>query len=511
MRILLAMAGCRDPFFRFAPDGVELAGPLLALLRSRPFDQLWLMYSPARSATLRAAARVVAREFPSLSVHTVRLDAPPEDNADSTAAPIRKALRRIRKRVNALDARWHTLVNADDSRTELGWHLLAAAAELPGSLLRVQWSAPYPAANIQVIELPAHLFGQAADPLVVRDPLAVYAAGSATALPTLDTQPGKPSLESVVRELGLVGRDRAFREALETAAQVAEHDVPVMILGETGTGKGVVARLIHRLSGRPADRFVAVNCSALPEHLVESILFGHRKGAFTGATTDQAGKFELADGGTLFLDEIGEMPAPIQPKLLKVLEDGLVERLGAEKGRRVRVRVITATHQDLPQAVADKRFREDLYFRLSFARIRIPPLRERRDDIPLIVEHLTARLNWKFRRPRRLSDSAVRRLQELPWKGNIRDLENVIGRSLLMCKSDELGPADLRLEDESPAAHGLPAIGQDFSLEDYLSELRHKLIRRALDLAEGNQSKAALLLGLSPQAIHKYLKSAPAT
>ena len=255
---------------------------------------------------------------------------------------------------------------------------------------------------------------------------------------------------------------------------------------------------------------MTLNCAALPETLAESILFGHKKGAFTGAALDQAGKFEVADRGTLFLDEIGELPLTLQAKLLKVLEDGVVEPLGARQGRAVDVRVIAATNRDLKAAVAAKTFREDLYYRLSVAQVQLPALRERRSDIPHLALHMVARLNASLRAPRRLSPAALQRLSQHDWPGNIRDLENVIGRSLLLAPGEVLEAADVLFD--APAAgsadplDALPAPHEGFSLDTFLNEARRQLILRALHLAAGKQSTAARLLGVTPQAISKFLR-----
>ena len=225
---------------------------------------------------------------------------------------------------------------------------------------------------------------------------------SSLAAPEIPDLP-PPDLEKAIRQSGIVGDHPSILKALETCALLAPSEVPVLILGETGTGKELFARFIHRLSGRPADRFIPINCGAIPAELVESLLFGHVKGAFTGALRDQAGKFTQADGGTLFLDELGELPLAAQVKLLRVLQDGMVEPLGAGVGRRVDVRLIAATNQDLRRAVREGQFREDLYYRLNVGEIQLPPLRERRSDIPKLALHVLDRLNARLKRPKRLT------------------------------------------------------------------------------------------------------------
>ncbi|MEM7391709.1 MAG: sigma-54 dependent transcriptional regulator, partial [Verrucomicrobiota bacterium] len=306
------------------------------------------------------------------------------------------------------------------------------------------------------------------------------------------------------------GEDPAFRATLEAAATMAEHRVPVLLSGETGTGKGLVARLIHGVSGRDPERFFSVNCGALPERLIESILFGHRKGAFTGASENMPGKFVQADGGTLFLDEVGEMPVELQPRLLKVLEDGVVEPLGSTKGVAVDVRVVAATNRDLKAEVMEGNFREDLYYRLSFGIIQLPPLRERRSDIHHIASYFLSKFNRSLKDPKRLSGCAVKRLEQHHWKGNIRDLENVIGRSVLLSKKELLEADDMMIDEvESFGSERfeLPVPHEDFSLEEFLMDARKKLILQALEMSGGKQAGASRLLGITPQAVHKFLKS----
>jgi transcriptional regulator with GAF, ATPase, and Fis domain len=289
---------------------------------------------------------------------------------------------------------------------------------------------------------------------------------------------------------------------------LAPSAVPVLILGATGTGKELVAKLIHRLSGRPQENFVALNCAAIPKDLAESVLFGHRKGSFTGATVDQPGKFELADRGTLFLDELGELPLPAQAKLLRVLQDGLVEAIGAKKPRKVDVRVIAATNQNLSRAIRQKEFREDLYYRLNVGEVKLPPLRERRSDIPKVALHVLDGINTTLKRPKRLSQAALARLQGQSWQGNVRDLQNVIERSARLAPKDVIAADDLIISEpvskEDPLSL-LPEPADGFSMEDFLSSARKQLVLKAMDAANGNQSEAARLLGVSPQAVHKYL------
>jgi two-component system nitrogen regulation response regulator NtrX len=243
----------------------------------------------------------------------------------------------------------------------------------------------------------------------------------------------------------LIGTTSALKQIMEQVRRAAPTNATVLILGESGVGKELIARAIHRNSLRARERFVQVNCAAIPEELIESELFGHERGAFTGATEKQIGKFELADKGTIFLDEVADMSAKTQAKVLRVLQEGEVERLGSSKTIKVDVRVIAATNKDLEEEIAEGRFREDLYFRLSVIPVSVPPLRERLDDIPTLVQHFVAQFSRENnRRPARFSPGAMDALKQARWRGNIRELRNVIERLLIMHESDVIEGEDVR-------------------------------------------------------------------
>ena len=322
--------------------------------------------------------------------------------------------------------------------------------------------------------------------------------------------PKAPFLNDAAEALGLIGEHPLFQEALETAAAIAAHSTPVLICGATGTGKDVFARFIHTLSNRRNDAFIAINCAALPETLAESILFGHVKGAFTGASSNQIGKFSQAHNGTLFLDEIGELPLKIQAKLLRVIEDGMVDPIGSSKPEKVNMRLIAATNRNLKEEIKKGNFREDLYYRLRIGEFTLPSLKERRSDIVKIALFLLKRINRSLKDPRCLSKAALEALELHDWPGNVRDLQNVLERAAILSKNTTLGPKDLRLTH--PADNGLveednlPALYPGFSIESYLSNLREKIIHKALEKAAGRQTKAAELLGISPQAINRFVR-----
>jgi DNA-binding NtrC family response regulator len=302
----------------------------------------------------------------------------------------------------------------------------------------------------------------------------------------------------------IIGRSQPMQEIFAAIERVAPTRATVLLAGESGVGKDLIARAIHFHSPRRDRPLVKINCTAIPENLMESELFGYEKGAFTGANTTKPGKFEQADTGTVFLDEIGDVPAAIQVKLLRVLQEREFERLGSNVTRHIDVRVIAATNQDLRAALEQGTFREDLYYRLNVVPLNIPPLRERKQDIPFLANHFVQKLAPDTGgRVESITDAAMEKLLSYHWPGNVRELENVIERSLVMCAGTRLDAADIKLENAPrPRAHNDNHFLPDgMSLDQYEQEL----IREALKRAEGNKSQAARLLGLTRNALRYRL------
>lgn len=306
-----------------------------------------------------------------------------------------------------------------------------------------------------------------------------------------------------------ITRNKRMNDQLATAKQAAASPVTVLLLGETGTGKEVVARAIHRWSPRSNKPFVAVNCAAFPENLLENELFGHEKGAFTGAAKREPGKIEMAEGGTLFLDEIGDMPLTMQSHLLRVLNDKTFYRVGGTQEVRADVRFIAATNKDLAQVIRQGTFREDLYFRLAVITVTLPPLRERLDDLPALAEHfLTQPGKFGLNRRCLLSDSALQTLQSYPWPGNVRELENVLTRAMVLCPGDTIGPEHLALTTATPPPTSQAANADVvfFSYHQSMDAYGQRLIEDALRRNGWNQTKAAAELGLQRTYLTKLLR-----
>ena len=303
----------------------------------------------------------------------------------------------------------------------------------------------------------------------------------------------------------LVGESTALRRALERIAKIAPSDSTVLLCGESGTGKELAARALHRASARVQRPFVAINCAAIPETLLESELFGYEKGAFTGAAGQKKGQFEMAHGGTIFLDEIGELAPALQAKLLRVLQQREFVRLGGTQPIKVDVRLIAATNQDLRAAADEGRFRKDLYFRLNVVAINMTSLRERGEDIPLLANYFVARCSQRCkRRVRGISPPAMEYLQKYDWPGNVRELENAIEHAVLLGVSDVVMPEDLpEVIVEGQAAGGGHAAGYHAAI----SELKKKLILHAFQQAEGNYTEAAHLLGVHPNYLHRLIRN----
>ena len=306
----------------------------------------------------------------------------------------------------------------------------------------------------------------------------------------------------------IAGRSEAIREALELAVQVAPTSTAVLLLGETGTGKELLARAIHARSRRAERPLIKVNCAALPSSLVESELFGHEKGAFTGAIAAKAGRFELADGGTLFLDEVADLSPVTQPKILRVLQEGEFERVGGTKTIRVDVRIVTASNQGLANLVREKRFREDLFYRLQVIPIRTPPLRERPEDLPLLASHFLENFVQQVgKRITGISEEALELLQRHSWPGNVRELENVLERAVALETTEVIQPERLPEALRAPARfEPLPPIGDGFSIDAYLRSVEARLLEEALEQARGDRAQAARLLGITPRSLRYLLQ-----
>ena len=338
----------------------------------------------------------------------------------------------------------------------------------------------------------------------------------------------EPSLTVEQHQDSIVGQSPAMQEVFKMIGRISNSDAAVMITGESGSGKELVARAIHTYSSRNDRPFLAINCAAIPENLLESELFGHERGAFTGANNQRIGRFEQCDGGTLFLDEIGDMPLAIQGKLLRVLQDGTFSRVGGNQTIKTDVRIVAATNKHLESEVAAKTFREDLFYRLNVVRLHLPPLRSRREDIRLLAEYFLKRIAAQKLKPQlQLSKESVELLETYPWPGNVRELENTIQRAAVLATSDVLLPKDLPLgqvavagspESPAPAAAAAAPTDMDSAVDflfaaasakpdlELLPWLEREFTRRALEATGQNQLRAAKLLGITRATLRKRVE-----
>jgi DNA-binding NtrC family response regulator len=538
---LLTFVGSRDPCALGTVEGVEQPGPVLTLLRERQFQRIVLFSTPAmyeNAERTRDALRAAHGEL-DIALLPLAIDDPTDYAA--IFRELKPVLQDMAKKQPL--RRYWVSVNSGTPQMHACWLMLVQSGALRARILQVRaadLASGVTAAVTEWDDLPelartapsiseSRSFGivfrepkwscqdepqEEPDHVVLSRDLE-SARASRTPRRTRAAQtipatlpPVRPALESLRLKLGIIGDHPALMEVLERAEVAAPTDMAVLITGETGTGKDLIARLVHRLSDRSDKPFVPLNCGAIARELVESTLFGHARGAFTGAIRDHQGKFEEAHGGTLFLDELGDLPLDVQVKLLRVIEDGVIQRVGSPHTTTVDVRIVAATHRDLREGIEAGTFREDLYYRITVVELNIPPLHERPTDIPKLAAHLMEGINAQIAAPKRLSPDALARLEGYRWPGNVRGLRNALTRSAISCRgevidADGLILGDARSVSNDPLDH-LPKPCEGFDLNGYLKSVRKRLFLLALELAGGNQSQAARLLGVSPQAVSSF-------
>jgi DNA-binding NtrC family response regulator len=493
LKVLLTFTGFHDPFALSVTTGEMRAGPILTVVAERQFDRVYLFSTPKAAEISEQTAAAITERHPGVSVEI--LEVPLKDPTNYLGI-----LRQLRGHFKVLndahpDAEYSISVSSGTPHMHACWLLLAASGEIPATILQSTPPEFVPEGRSLVREIDVH---QKDFPTITRP---VDGMG-----PAADDE---ASVVAACRELGIVGEDPAFRKSLQEAFIFSQYDdFHVLLLGETGSGKEHFAQFIHHLGPRAGRPMVTVNCSSIPENLVESQLFGHKKGSFTGATGDHEGKFKSADRGVLFLDEIGELPLPAQAKLLRVLDQGEIEPVGSTKPVKVNVRVIAATHRNLREMVKAGTFREDLYQRFGSS-IAIPPLRSRKVDIPVLAAHLLTAWNARHQHQKRLAPAAINELIRYPWPGNVRELRRVIQQSAMLSPGKVIHPSDLRFEAplRTDPMSVLPDPSDGFRINDFLDEIKLHLIRRAMDLSGDVQARAARILGITPQAINQFLKS----
>lgn len=533
-RTLFAFVDLKDPFMLSGIEGEGEPGPVLSMLGARAFETLVLFHTPQTKEIAGATAAEVSRRHPGCRVVTHNLGvSDPKDYSQLMGRlgyHVRSFLR------SSAGGENYVCVSSGTAEMRAAWFLLVAAGVLPARMLQLGTPAAplFGAANVKEVEFGQAGWDELRDLLMPREyfsPLASFQTEAVAAAPDFELRPqaqrtasSRPEeyrsrfwptteeseLEGALRELGIYTGSAEMRAAAERIAIAAGGSTfPILLTGETGTGKELFAKLAHRMSARRERPMVSINCAAIPKDLAESHLFGHVKGSFTGAMKDHAGKFAQAHGSTLFLDEVGELTPELQAKLLKVLEDGLIEPVGCRAPQKVDVRIVAATNRRLEEEMAAGRFREDLYFRLEAVKTELPPLRRRRAEIPELALALLKQINGKLQHPRQLSTEALQALETYEWPGNVRQLNNVLQRAALFAKDGVIRAEGLELPGGGGLAEcwkNLPEPHAGFSIKDYVAEVKRRLVERALELSGGNQSGAAELLGLSKQAVSKMVK-----
>jgi DNA-binding NtrC family response regulator len=505
-KTLFAFVDSQDPFVPTVVAGEEQTGPILYLMASRPFNRLVLFHTQRTLTNARDTSSEVGRRHPKCQVVLEKLpDSIPEDDISL----IGRLLRRMRRVAKASrGGKNHVCMSSATPENRLALALLLETGVLPSaSMLQVgsSWQRLLGAPEIKEVRLDTTKPSKRS--LTVT---AHFEMESPLLLPNPEPKARYAELDDVIKEHHVCIRSAAMRSAAERIADAAPWNLSILLLGQSGTGKDVLATMAWRLSDRRNKALEILNCAAKSESLLDSELFGHLKGAFTGAMRDRKGVFEVADKGTLFLDEIGEFTPGAQAKLLRVLKHGEIQPVGSTRPQKIDVRIIAATNIDIRKAVKEGRFRADLFYRFDIA-ISVPPLQERREDLLELIGMFLDRYNTEFKRQRQFSHDAMAKLLEYRWPGNVRELERVIRESVLCAKCDIIQPQDLRfyaITSEQNYLELMPVPERGFKLKELQRRVKGHLIHKALDMSNGNQRQAAELLGISKQAVSDFLAEA---
>lgn len=537
MDILLTFAGNRDPFNPEVVKGIFTDGPVLTLLAERSFAAVHIFTTPNTIPNAQQLQREITKRSGHVRTWIHNLDVPDPTDYESLFLHMSVRCREILAEYQDRQTVCYIATASGTPQMQTIWFLLAQSGMVPAKLLKItppRFLRPQQKA-VSEIRLSMEAFPRITLP-------------SSDMLEIAATYLRKEKLEAErderVREFSgieMIGRSPALKRVMDTVRAAARYDSAVLIQGETGTGKELVARAIHFNSGRQAEPLLVVNCAAIPETLVESELFGHEKGAFTGATQQKKGKFELADGGTIFLDEIGDMPLPAQAKILRVVQDKTIMRVGGDKTLPADVRIIAATNRNLAAFIAEGKFRADLFYRLKVIDIAMPALRERNEDIPLLVAYFLERHNHRYHQQKQLSREAMRRILEYLWPGNIRELQNAIERAFVLSEGNVIKDADLppeiltshsppleanrdqfrstqTLSPDTPGervpstqtsaadAGVIPIPPEGLDLDARLLDMERAAFEEAMRRKDGNREAAARLLGVKPHTFRKRAK-----
>jgi len=489
-KVLLTFVGFHDPFHDGLVQGQAQIGPVLTVVGEMGIDRAFL-FSTEKTAVRAAETKAEIEQRFQAKASVINLSLP--DPTD-----YRAIIRGLRGHLPGIiaenrDAELFAAIDAGTPQMHVCWLMLTLGGELPARVLQATppQFAGDPGKLVRLIDLSGPDFP------------AVRFAGGAPGSASQEV----PELGEVMRELGIIGEHESILRAAKTAAAASRGSQPVLISGESGTGKELFAKLVWRLGPRSGGPFLAESLADKPPTLVESELFGHARGAFTGAISDKAGIFDQADGGVLFLDEITLLPKDIQNKLLRVLQDGRYRPVGSRQDKRSDFQLVTATNEDIKAAVREGRFKQDLYYRIRVVSIHLPPLRERWSDVQLLAFHFLDRMNKDCRQRKSFSPDAIQKLVHHRWPGNIRELENVVRCAHTLSRGPVISADDVSLEGSVETGHFQQAEPHPgFKMTNYLDRERKRLVDVAMEKSQGRQSQAARMLGITPQALSKYLR-----
>lgn len=516
MDILFTFAGNRDPFNPEVVKGVFTDGPVLTLLTERSYAAVHIFTNPSSLPNAQRLQQEIAKRDGDVRTRIHNIDIPDPTDYEALFLNMSARCRVILEEYRDQQPACFIATASGTPQMQTVWFLMAQSGIVPATLLKItppRFLRPRQKA-VSEIRLSLATFPKITTP----SPEILDIAATCLRKEKLEAE-----RDEIIREfsgLQMIGNSSALKQVMDTVKSAALYDTPILIQGETGTGKELVAKAIHFNSARKEEPLIVVNCAAIPETLVESELFGHEKGAFTGATQQKKGKFELADGGTIFLDEIGDMPLPAQAKILRVLQDKALMRVGGEKTIRANVRILAATNRNLAVCITDGKFREDLYYRLKVIDIAMPALRERTEDIALLVEYFLDRHNSRYRQQKQFSREAMRRILSHSWPGNIRELENAVERACVLSKGSVIKEDDLPPEiasSSSPPSKSSGNTGQTnataiaiplegLDLDTHLHNLEKAYYEEAIKMKDGNREAAARLLNIKPHTFRKRAK-----
>lgn len=516
MDVLFTLIGNRDPY---TIEGGEEYGPVLSLLQARSFGRVYLFYT---GSSYLERARTVEEIGKSLDSGTrfylVNVDLVSPVDYEEVFAKLAASARNMMENVRHLRPRIHVLLDPGTPQMQTAWFLIVRSRMLEATLLQGV-PARFAGGSYKVKEV---ILDQGILP-EIRIPAAVPGARKSQAAErSIEQQDQAGRWYSQPASANIIGENTAFQRVLQQAMRIANYDISVLILGETGTGKGLIARLIHESSNRRNQPFVSINCAAVTASLVESELFGHAKGAFTGASTERMGLFRSADGGTIFLDEIGDLPLDIQPKLLRVLEEHTIVPVGEDGEISVDVRVIAATNKNLESLIGQKGpagsrdeapFRRDLFERLNQLTINLPLLRDRPEDIPLLIRHYLDDWNNRYHEQKVIDQKSMDLLLRYSWPGNVRELANTVTGMCATSLSDtiveQLIPRNIVATLKPPVVGGETIVtlpDEGINLPAYLHSLERQYYHEALERSGGNGEQAAKLLGVNGPAFRKAMR-----